>query len=178
MVFFHQLAGAGRGLAGAEQDSGAVAVHLRGQRGRVCSVAALGDRLADQRLHPGERIGSLGGPAPLASWRAAGDGLEFPQRVRAAQLVIRAGVGVIRGPGVMDGDPGEGRQDPHRLHRLPAAPGVHHEQGVLPGPGAVHPVQPALNPEPGLIEPRDIAGSDVPAGPAPGTRPASRQPGR
>ena len=65
----------------------------------------------------------------------------------------------------MDGDPGEGRQDAHRLHRLPAAPGMHHEQGVLAGPGAVHPVQPARHPEPGLIEPGDIAGGDVRADP-------------
>jgi hypothetical protein len=65
----------------------------------------------------------------------------------------------------MDGDPGEGRQDPHRLHRLRAAPGVHHQQGVPAGPGAVHPVQSARHPEPGLIKPGDIAGSDVVADP-------------
>ena len=86
-------------------------------------------------------------------------------RLFGTRQVIRAAVGVIRGPGVMDGDPGEGPQDPHRLDRLPAAPGVHHEQGVLLGAGAVHPVQPARHPEPGLIEPGDIAGGDVPADP-------------
>ncbi len=65
----------------------------------------------------------------------------------------------------MDGDPGEGRQDPHRLHRFLPAPLMHHEQGVLTGAGAVHPVQPARHPEPGLIEPGDRAGGDVLAGP-------------
>ena len=65
----------------------------------------------------------------------------------------------------MDGGAGEGRQDAHCLHRLPPAPGVHHEQGVLAGAGAMHPVQPARHPEPGLIEAGDIAGSDVPADP-------------
>ena len=137
---------------------------LGGQRGRVHGVAALADRLADQRLHRGERLGGLGGPAPLACGRGVGDGLQFPQRVRAAQLVIRGGVGVIRRPGVVDGDPGERGKHAHRLHRLRAAPGVDHEQGVLAGAGAVHPVQPAVHPEPGLVEPGHLAGGDLLAG--------------
>ena len=64
----------------------------------------------------------------------------------------------------MDGDPGERGKNAHRLHRLPAAPGVHHEQGVLAGAGTVHPVQPAVHAEPGLVEPGHLAGGDLPAG--------------
>jgi hypothetical protein len=54
--------------------------------------ATLADRLAGQVLHRGERLGGLGGPAPLAFRRGVADGLQFAQGVRAAQLVIRAGV--------------------------------------------------------------------------------------
>ena len=39
-----------------------------------------------------------------------------------------------------------------------------HEQGVLAGAGAVHPVQPALDAEPGLVEPGHLAGGDLLAG--------------
>lgn len=56
----------------------------------------------------------------------------------------------------MDSDPGEPGKDAHRLHRLPRL--VHHKQCVLAGPGAVHPVQPALRAEAGLVEPRHRAG--------------------
>ena len=61
----------------------------------------------------------------------------------------------------MHGHAGEGREDAHRLDRLPAAPGVHHEQGVFAGPGAVHPGQFPRHPEPGLIEPGYVAGGDL-----------------
>jgi hypothetical protein len=64
----------------------------------------------------------------------------------------------------MDGDPGERGQDAHRLHRLGAALGVDGEQGVLAGAGAVHPGQPAFDPEPGLVEPGHLAAGDLPAG--------------
>ena len=64
----------------------------------------------------------------------------------------------------MDGDPGERGKNAHRLHRLGAALGVDREQGVLAGAGAVHPVQPALHPEPGLVEPGHLAGGDLLAG--------------
>ncbi len=60
----------------------------------------------------------------------------------------------------MESDPGEGGKNAHRLHRLGAALGVHHEQGVLAGAGAVHPVQPAVDAEPGLVEPGHLAGGD------------------
>ena len=100
-------------------------------------------------------------PAPLARGRGIGDGLQLAQGVRTAQLVIRARVGVIRSPGVVDGDPGERGQNAHRLHRLPAALGVHHEQGVLAGAGAMHPVQPAVHPEPGLVESGHLGCGDV-----------------
>ena len=68
------------------------------------------------------------------------------------------------GPGVVDGDPGELVKDAHRLHRVGAALGVGREQGVLAGAGAVHPVQPTLDPEPGLVESGHRAGGDLPAG--------------
>lgn len=81
--------------------------------------------------------------------------------MRTAQLVTGRGVGVVRGPGIVDGDPGERGKDTHRFHRLGAALGVHHEQGVLAGAGALHPVQPTVRAEPALIEPGHLAGSDV-----------------
>jgi hypothetical protein len=80
-------------------------------------------------------------PAPLAFWRGIGDGLQLTQGVGATQLVIKGRVGVIRCPGVADGDPDEGAKDTHRLHRLGAALGVDHEQGVLSRAGAVHPLR-------------------------------------
>ena len=64
----------------------------------------------------------------------------------------------------MDGDPGERGKNAHRLHRLGAALGVNHEQGVLAGAGAMHPVQPAVHAEPGLVEPGHLAGGDLLAG--------------
>jgi len=122
----------------------------------------LADRLADELLHPDERFGGLRGPAPLALRRGIGDGLQLTQGVRAAQLMIRGRVRVIRRPGV-DGDPGEPGKDAHRLDRPPAAPGVDHEQGVSAGAGAVHPGQAALHPEPGLVGPGHLADGDLPA---------------
>jgi hypothetical protein len=70
-------------------------------------------------------------------------------------------VGVIRRPGVVDGDPGEPGEDARRLDRLPAAPGMGHQQGVPAGAGAVHPGQPALHAEPGFVEPGDVASCNL-----------------
>jgi hypothetical protein len=56
---------------------------------------------------------------------------------------------------------GTGGQNAHRLHRLPAPVGMRHEQGVVAGAGAVHPGQPAFNPETGFVEPGDAAGGDL-----------------
>ena len=111
-----------------------------------------------------------------AGRRGIGDGLKLAQHVGTAQLVIRAGVGVIGGPGLVDGGAGERGKDAHCLHRLGAAPGVDHEQGVLAGAGAVHPVQPAVCPEPGLVEPGHVAGGDLAADllQEPPRRPAAR----
>lgn len=53
------------------------------------------------------------------------------------------------------------REHAHRIDRLLPAPGVDHEQGVLAGAGAVHPVQPALGAEAGLVEPCHVAGGDL-----------------
>jgi len=64
----------------------------------------------------------------------------------------------------MHGDPGEPGKDAHRLDRLPAALRVGHEQGVPAGAGAVHPVQLAVDPEPGLVEPGHLAAGDLLAG--------------
>jgi hypothetical protein len=163
VVLSHELACAGGGLAVPDQGGGAVGAELGGQGSRVRGAAVAG-RLAHQCLHRGDRVGGLGGPAPLAGGCAVGDGLQFPQGVRAAQLVISAGVAIVGRPGVVHGDPGEPGQDAHRLHGLPAAPGMHHEQGVLAGAGAVHPGKPAVHAEPGLVEPGHAGVGDLLAG--------------
>ena len=46
-------------------------------------------------------------------------------------------------------------------HRLPAPAGINHQRGVPAGTGTVHLRQPALHPEPRLIEPGHIAGRDL-----------------
>jgi hypothetical protein len=107
------------------------------------------------------RLGGLGGPAPLAVKRGIGDGLQFAQAMGAAKLGAGVEVAAARRPGVMDGDPRERGQNPYRLHRVLPAPGMHHEQGVLAGAGAVHPAQPALHPEPGLVGPGHATGGDA-----------------
>jgi hypothetical protein len=72
-----------------------------------------------------------------------------PQRMRVAQAVPgRPGVGVIWRPRVVDGDPDEGRQHAGGVHRLPAPPGVHGDQGILAGRGRVDPGQLPGDPEP------------------------------
>ena len=134
------------------------------ERSAVYSGLALADGFADQGLHRGDGLGGLGGPAPLACGGGVGDGLQVAQGVGGAELVIRAGVAVVGRPGVVHGDTGEGGQHAHRLDRLPAAPGVDHEQGVFAGAGAVHPVQLSVHPEAGFVEPGDVAGGDLPAG--------------
>ena len=54
------------------------------------------------------------------------------------------------------GPHGERAKDAYRLHRLLPAPVVDHQQGVLAAAGAVHPMQPAVHAEPGLIEPSHL----------------------
>ena len=76
------------------------------------------------------------------------------------RLQCCAGVGVIRRPAVMDGDPSEGRQDPGGVHPSDPAFVVHSDQGVLARGGRVHPPQSALDPEPGLIEMRKLRRRD------------------
>ena len=96
---------AGGGLGGPGRHRGSEQVDLGGQRGRVHGVASLADRLAHQLLHRGESLGGLRGPAPT--------GLAARRRRR---LAVRAGrassttgdpgrVGVVWGPGIVDGDP-------------------------------------------------------------------------
>jgi hypothetical protein len=75
--------------AGADQGGGAQGVDLGGQRGWVRGGPPLADRLADELLYPGERVGGLRGPAPLACWRGIGDGLQLAQGVSTAKLVVR-----------------------------------------------------------------------------------------
>jgi len=70
---------------------------LGGQRGWVRGRPPLADRFADELLHPGERVGGLRGPAPLACWRGIGDGLQLTQGVRTAKLMVRGCV-VSAGP--------------------------------------------------------------------------------
>ena len=60
--------------------------------------------------------------------------------------------------------PGERGKDAHRLHCLPAALGMHDEQGVLAGAGAVHPVEPAVHAEPCLAGPGHLGCGDLPPG--------------
>ena len=64
----------------------------------------------------------------------------------------------------MDGDPGERGKNAHRLHRLGAPLRVDREQGVLAGPGTVHPAEPAVHAEPGFVEPGHLAARGLLAG--------------
>ena len=70
--------------------------------------------------------------------------------------------GVVGRPGVVDGDPGEGRQDPGGLHPVLAALGVHGEQRELPRRGGVDPGELPGGAEPGLVEVDDFRGDQVP----------------
>ncbi len=65
-------------------------------------------------------------------------------------------VGLMRTLALELGPHGERAKDAYRLHRLLPAPVVDHQQGVLAGAGAVHPMQPAVHAEPGLIEPSHL----------------------
>jgi hypothetical protein len=62
--------------------------------------------------------------------------------VRAAQLMTGACT-YHAAPRRRDGDPGEPGKDAHRFDRLPAAPGVGHQQGASAGAVAVYPGQAA-----------------------------------
>ena len=61
-------------------------------------------------------------------------------------------VGVIRGPGVVHGNTVEPAEHPGVVDALLAAFGVAGDQGVLVSAGAMHPVQLAGHPQPGLVE--------------------------
>jgi hypothetical protein len=89
LCVFHQRSAACGGLGGSDEGGEAEQADLDGQRGRVRDVPSLADRLAGELLHPGERFGSLRGPAPLAFWRGIGDGLQLTQGVRAASSACR-----------------------------------------------------------------------------------------
>jgi hypothetical protein len=99
-VFSHELAHARFRLAGVDQRRRAVAGDLDGEGGRVHSGQAPGIRLGGQALHHDDRIGGLGGPAPLADMRGIGDGLQLPEHVGTAKLMISMGAGIIRRLGV------------------------------------------------------------------------------
>ena len=131
VVLSHQLAAAGGGLAGTDHRGRVVAGDLLGEGGRIGGLA-LADCLADPLLHRGDGLGGLSGPAPLPVRRGVADGLKLAEGVGAAKLVAGVDVGVVWRPGVVHGDTRERWQDAHRLDRLPAALGVHREQGYLP----------------------------------------------
>ena len=84
--------------------------------------------------------------------RPAARGPAMDTALLAALRSGGGGAGAVRRPGVVHGDAGERGQHAHRFHGLRPAPGVAEDQGVLAGAGAVHPVQPAFRPQPGLIE--------------------------
>jgi hypothetical protein len=96
----HELAHARFRLAGVDQRRRAVAGDLDGEGGRVHSGQAPGIRLGGQALHHDDRIGGLGGPAPMADMRGIGDGLQLPEHVGTAKLMISMGAGIIRRLGV------------------------------------------------------------------------------
>jgi hypothetical protein len=52
--------------------------------------------------------------------RGIGHGQQLAQGVRAAKLMLRTGIGVVRRPGVMDGDPGESAPGPPPARAAPA----------------------------------------------------------
>ena len=88
-----------------------------------------------------------------------GDRGQLPQHVSIAQSVPGdAVVAVVWRPGVVAGDPGEGRQHPGRVHSLLAALGVHGDQHVPARRGRVHPGELPGDPEPGLVEVRHLGG--------------------
>jgi hypothetical protein len=67
--------------------------------------------------------------------------------------VFGIGVGVVGRPRVVHRDTGEPVEDAGVVDTGAAALGVAGEQGVFAGAGAMHPVQRAGDPEPGLVEP-------------------------
>ena len=96
--------------------------------------------------------------------RGIGDGLQLAQGVSTAQLVIQGRVDVVGCPGVVDGDPGEPGKDAHRLDRLPArAWGWTISRVYLPVRAQCTRASLPVDPEPGLVEPGDVAGGDLPA---------------
>ena len=88
------------------------------------------------------------------------DALQLAQRVRAAQLMPRVGVGVVGRPRIVHRNTCEPREDSGVVDPGAAAFRVAGDQGVLAGAGAVHPVQLAGHPQPGLVEPGDIGLGD------------------
>ena len=162
------------------RSGGVVAVPGGGQLGLVDVVQGAVDRERGvcQAFHGPQRVRGLGGPAPPARRGGVGDGLQFAQGMRIAQSVpATLAVAVIRRPGVVHGDPGEGRQHPGGVHRLPSPPGVDGDQGELPRRRRVDPGQLPGDPEPGLIEVRHVSGGQAPRGSPPGCRRATRRPG-
>jgi hypothetical protein len=136
VVLAHQRPGAGGGALLADQDGGAELVPGGGElvladagQGGVTGKGGTG-----QALHLPQRIGGLPGPAPLAGRRGADHGPKLPQGVRVAQRVPgHAGVGVIRGPGVMHRDAGEPGEHSGGIHPLGAASSMDRDQREPPG---------------------------------------------
>jgi hypothetical protein len=109
-------------------------------------------------LHRDERVGGLGGPAPVSvACRGLGHALQLAEGVRAPQLVGGVEVGVIGRPGVVHGDAAKPPEDTGVVDAGSAALGVAGDQGVLVGAGAVHRVQFAGHPQPGLVKVRHLS---------------------
>ena len=82
VVFPHHLVGARSGGGDGDLDSAAVEPNVRAEGVRVDGVGTGGDRLVHQLLHGQERVGGLGGPAPVDIGPCVvGDGGQLSQRV-------------------------------------------------------------------------------------------------
>ena len=93
--------------------------------------------------------------------RGVGDTLQFPQRVGATQLMFGLDIGVVGRPGVVHRHATEQAEHAHVVDALAAALGVAGDQGVAAGAGAVHPMQLAGDPQPGLVEPGGLGLDDA-----------------
>src|SRR5512135_1605642 len=106
--------------------------------------------LEDGDVEPFQCGGELGRPR-LAGVLPHAD--EFPDDVRVADRVGHR-VAEVRRPAVVHRGPGERGQHPGSVHRLPAAPLVAGVEGQPIGGRRVYPGQPAVDPQPGLVEVR------------------------
>ena len=76
-------------LGGSDLCAGLVAPDLPGEG---VGIGTGSDRVVDELLHRHERVGGLGGPAPVRVRHGVGDGGRFAQRVGTAQLMFGVNV--------------------------------------------------------------------------------------